>query len=173
MKRARTTGKPRARSIDANQVVSPNEPIDSEVQLQFDAASRVPEGARQLRRKLASGPGPNLSGGDIDAAWDRSDAGEETVGGSVSTPDQDTVEDLGKVAGLVYEDNEALHTATKLQGRDRNRWELNPASSEDFQTRRLSERQPEDRKAPLRSRTPRRGPSNKRKRASNDQRRGK
>jgi Family of unknown function (DUF6335) len=140
-------------------VVSPNEPIDSEVQLEFDEASRVSEGARQLRQKLAAGPGPNLSGGDIDAAWDHSDAGEETVGGSVSTPDQDTVEDLGKAAGLVYQDDEPLHTTTKVQGRDRNRWELNPASSEDFQTRRLSERQPIARERALRSRTQRRGSS--------------
>jgi Family of unknown function (DUF6335) len=131
----------RARAIDANQVTSPREPTDAEVQLEFDEASQVPAGARQLRLKIGAGPGPDLSGGDIDAAWDRGDAGEETVGGSASTPDQDIVEDLGKAAGLSYEDNEPLHTTAKLEGRDRKRWELNPVSSEDFQERRLSEQQ--------------------------------
>ena len=38
---------------------------------------------------------PRLTGGDIDAAWqDANVAGEEAVGGSVSTPDQDMVDEL-------------------------------------------------------------------------------
>jgi hypothetical protein len=76
-----------------------------------------------------------VTGGDIDAAWDRADVGEEAVGGSVATPDQDIVENLGSAVGLTYEDNEPLHTTDKLKSRDRRRWELNPASAEDFQER--------------------------------------
>jgi hypothetical protein len=73
---------------------------------------------------------PEISGGDIDAAWDRADqAGEETVGGSVPTPDQDRVDDIGKAAGLTYQDDEPLNTEEKLAKRDRQRWELNPASA--------------------------------------------
>jgi hypothetical protein len=73
---------------------------------------------------------PELSGGDIDAAWQQADqAGEETVGGSVPTPDQDQVDELGKAAGLTYQDDEPLNTEEKLAKRDRQRWELNPASS--------------------------------------------
>jgi len=42
------------------------------------------------------------------------------------------VEELGEAVGLRYQDNEPLHTEEKLQERDRNRWELDPASSEDY-----------------------------------------
>ncbi|HJQ13265.1 MAG TPA: DUF6335 family protein, partial [Anaerolineales bacterium] len=55
----------------------------------------------------------------------------ETVGGSVSTPDQDVVDDLGEAAGLTYRDGEPLDYDAKVLDRDRNRWELNPASALD------------------------------------------
>jgi hypothetical protein len=42
---------------------------------------------------------------------------------------------LGEAVGLIYEDNEPLHTAEKLNERDRRRWELDPASSEDYNDR--------------------------------------
>jgi hypothetical protein len=73
---------------------------------------------------------PRLSGGDLDADWQRANhAGEETVGGSVATPDQDRVDELGDAVGLTYHDDEPLQGEEKLRKRDRNRWELNPASA--------------------------------------------
>jgi hypothetical protein len=73
---------------------------------------------------------PEITGGDIDASWQTANqAGEETVGGSVSTPDQDVVDELGEAAGLNYQDDEPLDYDAKVLDRDRNRWELNPASA--------------------------------------------
>ncbi len=70
---------------------------------------------------------PKLSGGDIDAAWEGADvAGEETVGGTAPTPDQDSVDELGQAAGLTYADDEPLQGEEKLLKRDRNRAELEP-----------------------------------------------
>jgi hypothetical protein len=75
---------------------------------------------------------PEISGGDLDASWQTGNvAGEEAVGGSAPTPDQDVVDELGAAAGLVYRDDEPLNSDTKILDRDRNRWELNPASAED------------------------------------------
>ncbi len=74
---------------------------------------------------------PTLSGGDVDAAWDDAEVGDETVGGTAPTPDQDVVEELGEAVGLTYEDDEPLNTAEKLEERDEERWELDPASAED------------------------------------------
>ena len=90
-----------------------------------------------MRRELAlhNSRTPLLSGGDVDADWAGSDVGDETVGGSSPTPDQDIVEELGEAVGVTYEDNEPLHTTEKVDERDRNRWELDPASSEDYQSR--------------------------------------
>jgi len=75
---------------------------------------------------------PQISGGDLDASWQTANAaGEETVGGSTPTPDQDVVDELGAAAGLIYKDGEPLDSDAKILDRDRNRWELNPASVED------------------------------------------
>lgn len=75
---------------------------------------------------------PSISGEDIDADWQRADqVGEEAVGGTVATPDQDIVEELGEALGLNYNDFEPLGTEDKLAQRDLQRWELDPASAED------------------------------------------
>jgi uncharacterized protein DUF6335 len=76
-----------------------------------------------------------LSGGDIDAAWDQAAVGDETVGGSSPTPDQDIVDEIGKALGVTYADGEPLHTTEKIARRDEVRWELHPASSEDYAER--------------------------------------
>lgn len=73
----------------------------------------------------------DLTADDIDAAWDESDVGDETVGGTAPTPDQDIVDELGEAVGLTYEDDEPLAIDEKLQARDDHRWELNPDSAEE------------------------------------------
>jgi hypothetical protein len=78
----------------------------------------------------------DVTGGDIDA--DVEDAfftGEEAPGGDNPTPDQDIVDDIGKALGVEYEDNEELKAADKVTKRDKHRWELDPASSEDYKDR--------------------------------------
>jgi hypothetical protein len=76
-----------------------------------------------------------LSGGDPDAEWDHPDEGAEAVGGSTPTPDQDVVDELGRAAGLTYDDNEPIKPEEKVAARDKKRWEVDPASSEDYQER--------------------------------------
>jgi hypothetical protein len=79
---------------------------------------------------------PELTGGDLDAARDPgATTGEEIVGGSNPTPDQDLVDEIGKGAGVTYADNEPLKFGDKVADRDANRWELDPASSEDYEDR--------------------------------------
>lgn len=79
---------------------------------------------------------PELAGGDVDAAVTDTGSGEEAVGGSTPTPDQDNVEEQGAALGVTYQPDEPLHTTEKIARRDDERWELNPASSEDFAERR-------------------------------------
>ncbi len=53
--------------------------------------------------------------------------GDETPGGSTSTPDQNNVDEIGRAYGLQDEDNGPLRTASEvLGGRDRRRTELRP-----------------------------------------------
>ncbi len=123
--------------IDAGTAETEQYEAGEEVQQEFEEAQRLASGGEQLKRELREHHSrtPALSGGDIDADWARADIGDETVGGSAPTPDQDVVDELGEAVGLTYEDNEPLHTTEKLDERDRRRWELDPASSEDYNDR--------------------------------------
>lgn len=114
------------------EIFEPDEEVKGEF---FDAAQLGSEG--QLIKKLQEhhATSPMLSGGDIDAAWEDADVGEESVGGGNPTPDQNVVEELGQAVGVNYEESEPLHTAQKLDDRDEHRWELDPASSEGFEER--------------------------------------
>jgi hypothetical protein len=76
-----------------------------------------------------------LSAGDLDAARDVGDSGEETVGGSAPTPDQDNVDEIGAAVGVQYHDDEPLVLDDKVEKRDAHRWELDPASAEDYEER--------------------------------------
>lgn len=77
---------------------------------------------------------PELSGGDLDAAWDQADvAGEEAVGGTAPTPDQNVVDEIGAAVGLDMAEQEYVHGTEVLNIRDDRRWELDPQSSEDYQ----------------------------------------
>ena len=79
---------------------------------------------------------PELTGGDVDADWeDAYSVGDEAPGGDNPTPDQDRVDDIGKALGVEYQDNEPLKGSDKIAERDRHRWELDPASSEDYEDR--------------------------------------
>jgi hypothetical protein len=112
-----------------------------------DAQLHADVSIEELAEEIEHGPAhdrdhtPRLSGGDVDAGWDQADSGEETVGGSSPTPDQDQVDELGAALGVTYSDTEPLHTTEKLEKRDDTRWELDPASAEDYEERQRLERE--------------------------------
>jgi hypothetical protein len=70
--------------------------------------------------------GPRLTGGDVDADWQNAaGVGDEAVGGSTATPDQDVVDELGEALGVPQEpDAEFRPAAEVLAERDRHRWTL-------------------------------------------------
>lgn len=79
---------------------------------------------------------PAMTGGDVDADWEDAYAvGDEAPGGDNPTPDQDVVDDIGRALGVEYQDNEELKGADKIADRDKKRWELDPASAEDYKDR--------------------------------------
>jgi hypothetical protein len=123
--------------IDAGDAESEQYQPGDEVLQEFVDAQRLAAGGNVLARELREhhAHGPEVTAGDVDADWQRDDVGEEAVGGSAPTPDQDVVEELGEAVGLTYEDNEPLRTTEKIDERDRHRWELDPASSEDYNKR--------------------------------------
>ena len=79
---------------------------------------------------------PVMTAGDVDADWEDAYAvGDEAPGRRQPDPDQDRVDDIGKALGVEYQDNEELKGADKLTERDKHRWELDPASAEDYTDR--------------------------------------
>lgn len=97
----------------------------------------LPTGTERLLGELKehTSESPDLSAEDVDADWpsDR-ESGEESAGGSVATPEQNVTGELGEALGIEYNDFEPLHTEDKIDERDVNRWELNPASADDSET---------------------------------------
>jgi hypothetical protein len=101
-------------------------------------ASAVRSGRRAMkdRQDEHTETSPALTAGDVDADWESAySVGDEAPGGDNPTPDQDIVDDIGKAVGVQYEDNEELKGEEKILKRDRNRWELDPASSDDWDDR--------------------------------------
>ncbi len=104
----------------------------------FDGGTALDAGRYMLRQRLSSNAAtsPKLSGGDIDAQWEMAEStGDETAGGSMPTPDQNVIDDMGEAIGLPYHLGEELHCGERECNRNRRRWELDPASSEDYRQR--------------------------------------
>jgi len=101
-------------------------------------ASAARSGRRELLEKYAehTETSPAMTGGDVDADWESAySVGDEAPGGDNPTPDQDIVDDIGRAVGVQYNDNEELKGEKKLLERDKHRWELDPASSDDWEDR--------------------------------------
>jgi hypothetical protein len=122
----------RNRRTLADPVVGPPSSLDMD---RHGSAART--GRAELAENLAHHQGmTGVTGGDPDV--DIEDAyfgGDEAPGGDNPTPDQDVVDDIGKALGVEYEDNEELKASEKVGARDKHRWELDPASSEDYKDR--------------------------------------
>ena len=103
----------------------------------------VTAGAAKLAHELREDglADPTVTAGDLDANWANAQfSGEETALGSSPTPDQNVVDDVGRSIGVVYDDAEPLKVGEKERSRDKHRWELDPASSDDYIDRTREER---------------------------------
>jgi hypothetical protein len=76
---------------------------------------------------------PLLTGGDLDADWQRAESsGDEAVGGSTATPDQDVVDEIGRALGVEQPADAEVHTSDEiLRARDRHYWHLERRAAED------------------------------------------
>lgn len=105
--------------------------------LQGQPTDRAGRYSRRSDHHLYTDPEPVLTGGDIDANYEQASVvGDEAVGGTVATPDQDVVDELGAAVGIEMDDRSFLRTGDMLEQRDDRRWELDPKSAEDYQERR-------------------------------------
>ena len=125
----------RARRTIGDEGIVPSPPSSLDLDR---TASAARSGRRELHEKFTkhTETSPAITGGDIDADWESAySVGDEAPGGDNPTPDQDIVDDIGRAVGVEYEDNEELKGEKKISDRDKKRWELDPASSEDYKDR--------------------------------------
>lgn len=93
------------------------------------AAEALRTGLLPISRRPATSPrdASILVGDPDDSSLANEYVGEDTPGGSSPTPDQNSVDDIGRAYGLQEEDTGALRSGSEvLARRDRRRVELRP-----------------------------------------------
>ncbi len=138
-KKATRSARPRTSSIDARrrelEEMVPSPPSSLNMNRRGSAARTGRDEMAEHRADHATMT-PSITGGDVDAnVEDAYFTGDEAPGGDNPTPDQDIVDDIGKALGVEYQDNEELRGSDKVADRDKHRWELDPASAEDYRDR--------------------------------------
>jgi hypothetical protein len=135
----RPPGSARLRQIERDRRIVEDEVPTPPSSLNLDRRpSAARSGRAEMEEKLHdhTAAGPALTAGDVDADWEAAyNTGDEAPGGDMPTPDQAVVGEIGTAIGVEYADNEELKGVDKVEERDRHRWELDPASSEDYQDR--------------------------------------
>ena len=97
------------------------------------ASAHAGHDALRAELRLHTEAGPEMTAGDVDAKWqDAYAVGDEAPGGDNPTPDQDRVDDIGRALGIEYQDGQELQGGEEVLERDKHRWELDPASSDDW-----------------------------------------
>jgi hypothetical protein len=119
--------------LDDDAIQTPPSSLDMD---RHGSAARTGRKGLEANIRRHNDMSPALTGGDVDADWENAYfSGDEAPGGDNLTPDQEDVEDMGKALGVEYQDNEELQGSDKVVKRDAHRWELDPASSDDYKDR--------------------------------------
>lgn len=103
----------------------------------------VKAGSSKLANRLREdgSADPTITGGDVDANWANAQfSGDESAVSSSPTPDQGAVDDIGRAMGVTYQEGEELKVGEKERSRDKHRFELDPASSDDWKERNRSDK---------------------------------
>ena len=123
----------RGRRVLEETVQTPPSSLDMD---RHGSAARSGRAALRASLKEHTGMTPELTAGDVDADWENAYfSGEEAPGGDNPSPEENVVEDIGKALGVEYQDGEELQASNKVIERDEHRWELDPASAEDYKER--------------------------------------
>ncbi len=84
-------------------------------------------------RAPANRPARVLAEGDADGGWEIAEIPHNELDSPRTwSPDPNTTEDWGRAFGISYAEGEVLQCGEKERDRDRHRWELDPASADDY-----------------------------------------
>lgn len=104
---------------------------DQEILDDFAERQMMPTDEQGMTRRMRQhhSETPDVTGGDVDAAWEQGeDVGDETPS-TEPMPDHDRVGEMGEALGVTYEDDEPLDFAEKVWRRDEERFEMMPESA--------------------------------------------
>lgn len=127
---------------DRNNHNEPNEKLSkefAEIDIPYEGITDRNTGIGEMLENTEEGItiSSDVSGGDIDVDQYQAEVeGDEAVGGTTPTPDQNVTEYIEKSVGLEMDDRAFLRTNDMLEQRDDQRCELDPTASEDYQERR-------------------------------------
>ncbi len=94
----------------------------------LDVTSRSSRLTVELKTNLDA----DLTTGDLDPDWELEELLSDDSG---TASERNIVDELGEAIGLTYAEDEELWCGTKERERDRHRWELDPASADDWRER--------------------------------------
>jgi hypothetical protein len=118
------------RTLDEGTLRTPPSSLDME---RHGTAVRSGRADIERRRIEHGGMSSSITGGDVDVnVEDAYFTGDEAPGGDNPSPDLEVVDDIGKALGVQYGDSEELRGSDKVTERDKHRWEMDPASAEDY-----------------------------------------
>jgi hypothetical protein len=121
------------RTLVAEKPMSPAREVDEHRYLSTEMTGKEELLDRPLEHTETD---PVMAGGDLDGDWPRDYlSGDEAPRGENPTPDEGMVDENGRALGIHYDDGEELKLDEEEADRDRHRWELDPASAEDYGTR--------------------------------------
>ena len=128
----------RVRRTLEHSVQSPPSSLDMDRHGSSVRTGRAEMAERRLDHRTMT---PSIAGGEVDTNIESAYfSGDGAPGGDNPTPDQDIVDDIGRALGVEYQDNEELRSGDKIVERDKHRWELDPASAEDYRDRKGDDR---------------------------------
>src|ERR1051325_1010721 len=96
------------------------EPADLEGPPPYEATLMRTDAERRVEDELAEHQetSPRLTAGDVDADWQRAHIdGEEAPGGTVATPDQNVVEEIGDAVGVPHNRSEERRVGKECRSR--------------------------------------------------------
>jgi len=121
------------RTLDDGTLRTPPSSLDM---VRHGTAARSGRAEIEEHRIQHRGMSPSITGGDLDVnVEDAYFTGDEAPGGDNPSPDLEVVDDIGKALGVQYGDSEELRGSDKVTERDKHRWEMDPASAEDYKDR--------------------------------------
>jgi len=122
----------------SNESLPDNSREFEEIELPYEGITDRNTGIGEaIEDSIGGASGGEVTGGDIETNQYQAEVvGDEAVGGTAGTAEQNVTEYLEKAVGLEMDDRSFLRTNDILEQRDDQRWELDPSSSEDYQQRR-------------------------------------